>query len=69
MADRQPMGGGDADSASPIGRAQMGRGCCFLETAGVEASVAPRPKLDGLPKLAGRVTGDWEAVLRKNGGT
>ncbi|TKC52723.1 hypothetical protein EI555_004583 [Monodon monoceros] len=46
------MGGGDADSASPIGRAQMGRGCCLLETAGVEASAAPPPKLDWLPKLA-----------------
>ncbi|EQB77795.1 ORM1-like protein [Camelus ferus] len=32
----------------------MGRGGCFLETAGVEA--APRPESDGLPKLAGRGT-------------
>ncbi|VFV33196.1 orm1-like protein 2 [Lynx pardinus] len=36
------MGGGSADSVPPIERAQMGEGGCFLETAGVEASAAPR---------------------------
>ncbi|XP_059792098.1 ORM1-like protein 2 isoform X1 [Balaenoptera ricei] len=46
------MGGGNANSASPIGRAQMGRGRCFLETAGVEASAAPQA---GRASEAGRM--------------
>uniref|UniRef100_A0A673UWW9 ORM1-like protein 2 n=1 Tax=Suricata suricatta TaxID=37032 RepID=A0A673UWW9_SURSU len=36
------MGGGSADSALLIGRAQLGGGGSFLETTGVEASAAPR---------------------------
>ncbi|XP_046538857.1 ORM1-like protein 2 isoform X1 [Equus quagga] len=46
------MGGGSADSAPPIGTAQIDKGGCFLETTGVKASAAPQA---GRASVAGRM--------------